>query len=190
MVASNADPLARMLPSPRVVERSPGVFRFPSATGIRPKTGSPGELAAARFLIGRLHERTGLRPALAGAGLVLAEREGLPAEGFELRVDPEGVWLAGADPAGLRHGAEALAQLAATDRTVPAVRIRDAPALRRRGFLLDISRGRVPRVGTLKSLIELLSRLRYNELLLYTEHTFLFDKAPGDRRRVGGVLRG
>ena len=44
----------------------------------------------------------------------------------------------------------------------------------RRGLMLDISRNRVPTVETLHSLIDALQALNYNELQLYTEHTFAF----------------
>ena len=44
----------------------------------------------------------------------------------------------------------------------------------RRGLMLDISRNRVPRIETLHSLIDALQVLNYNELQLYTEHTFAF----------------
>ena len=44
----------------------------------------------------------------------------------------------------------------------------------RRGLMLDISRNRVPTVETLHRLIDALQVLNYNELQLYTEHTFAF----------------
>ena len=44
----------------------------------------------------------------------------------------------------------------------------------RRGLMLDISRNRVPTIQTLHSLIDALQVLNYNELQLYTEHTFAF----------------
>lgn len=48
------------------------------------------------------------------------------------------------------------------------------PAFERRGFMLDISRNRVPTMDWLKQLIDVLALLRYNELQLYTEHTFAY----------------
>ena len=44
----------------------------------------------------------------------------------------------------------------------------------RRGLMLDISRNRVPTIETLHNLIDALKALNYNELQLYTEHTFAF----------------
>ena len=44
----------------------------------------------------------------------------------------------------------------------------------RLGFMLDISRDKVPTMATLKWLVDLLARLGYNEFQLYTEHAFAY----------------
>ena len=184
------DPVARLLPSPRRVERLPGSLRLDRGFQLVLDSGSPAERRAAAFLAGRLGERAALdlavtaAPATPFGNVVLAETDADP-ESFELRVDAAGARLRG-DPAGLRYGAEALAQLTAPDGRVPAVHLQDAPALRRRGFLLDISRGKVPRPETVRWLVEVLARLRYNELFLYTEHTFQFEKHPEIGAGSGG----
>ena len=43
-----------------------------------------------------------------------------------------------------------------------------------RGFMLDISRDKVPTLTTLLELVDLLAELGYNHLQLYMEHTFAF----------------
>ena len=184
------DPVARLLPSPRRVERLPGVLQLDRGHQLVLDSGSPAERRAAVFLAGRLGERAALdlavtaAPATSFGNVVLSQTDADP-ESFELRVDTAGARLQG-DAAGLRYGAEALAQLTAPDGRVPAVHLQDAPALRRRGFLLDISRGKVPRPETIRWLLELLARLRYNELFLYTEHTFQFEKHPEIGAGSGG----
>ena len=45
-----------------------------------------------------------------------------------------------------------------------------------RGFMLDISRDRVPTMKTLREIVDLLARCRYNQFQLYTEHTFAYLK--------------
>lgn len=50
----------------------------------------------------------------------------------------------------------------------------EAPLFERRGLMLDISRNRVPTIKTLRRLIDALAALNYNELQLYTEHTFAY----------------
>ncbi|HZL14105.1 MAG TPA: beta-N-acetylhexosaminidase, partial [Verrucomicrobiae bacterium] len=59
-------------------------------------------------------------------------------------------------------------------RRLPCLRIRDWPDFPRRGVMLDISRGRVPKLETLLHLAEKLSDFKINELQLYTEHTFAY----------------
>ena len=189
-MAGPDDPVARLLPSPRQAERLPGTLRLENRAGLLPGTGSPAEEKAARVLAERLRKRAGRDLTVAGSSstapgkVVLTETDADP-ESFELRVDAAGARLRG-DPAGLRYGAETLAQLAGADGRIPAVHIRDSPALRRRGFLLDISRGKVPRPEAIHALIEVLARLRYNELFLYTEHTFQFARHPEIGSGSGG----
>jgi len=43
-----------------------------------------------------------------------------------------------------------------------------------RGFMLDVSRDRVPTMKTLRELVDVLARCRYNQLQLYVEHTFAY----------------
>ena len=43
-----------------------------------------------------------------------------------------------------------------------------------RGYMLDVSRDRVPTMRTLRLIVDLLARYRYNQFQLYTEHTFAY----------------
>ncbi len=169
-----------LLPRPREKSSLPGAFR------LGPDTRIAGDDPAAEFLAGRLRERAGIECGRGRGPIRLTRRDTGDPQSFELRVAPEGVELASPGAAGLRYGAEALAQLARPDGSVPGAFIRDAPALRRRGFLLDVSRGRVPTVAAVERLIELLARLRYSELYLYAEHTFRFERHPRIGADAGG----
>jgi hexosaminidase len=99
---------------------------------------------------------------------------GLPAEGYSLDAGPDGIELRYADEAGRRYGRATLDQLHAGAAGVPGVRIRDWPDVAVRGYMLDISRDRVPTRHTLERLIEVMSIGRLNQLQLYTEHTFAY----------------
>ncbi len=96
---------------------------------------------------------------------------------FQLDLSTEPPELASADDAGFYYGLRTFAELLATPSSVPRCRISDAPEFSRRGYLLDISRGKIPLLEELKQLIRALSRLRYNELQLYIEHPFAFAAA-------------
>ncbi|MBQ8723316.1 MAG: hypothetical protein IJY80_03420 [Opitutales bacterium] len=57
---------------------------------------------------------------------------------------------------------------------IPCCVIEDWPDVPVRGFMLDVSRGRVPKMSALRDLVKRLARLRYNQLQLYVEHTYEF----------------
>jgi len=59
-------------------------------------------------------------------------------------------------------------------RRLPCLRIHDWPDFPRRGVMLDVSRGRVPRLETLLELVDHLADFKINEFQLYTEHTFAY----------------
>ncbi len=44
-----------------------------------------------------------------------------------------------------------------------------------RGYMLDISRDRIPTMRTLRLVVDILSRFRYNQLQLYMEHSFAYE---------------
>jgi hypothetical protein len=58
--------------------------------------------------------------------------------------------------------------------SLPACVLEDYPTLQTRGFMLDISRGRVPRRAVLEKLVHALWLLKFNQLQLYTEHVFQY----------------
>ncbi len=177
----------RLLPRPRECASLPGSFPLTPTTRIAAGQADSG---AVSHLIRRIGERTGVQCAPGpGAIQLVREREGDP-EAFDIRVTPTRVRIHAPGAAGLRYGAETLAQLAEPGGRIPGAQIRDAPALRQRGFLLDVSRGRVPRVTTLRALVELLARLRYNQLYLYTEHTFRFRRHPEIGEGAGSLSAG
>ena len=99
-----------------------------------------------------------------------AEDHRLRPQGYRLRVTPTGTTIDHRDELGLRYARDTLRQLAGA--TTGTGIVEDAPAFTERGYMLDVSRDRVPTWETLEWLVGLLGRLRYTELQLYTEHTF------------------
>jgi len=98
-------------------------------------------------------------------------------EGYVLTIDKRGVTIEFREPPGLRAAAATFRQLLRQfGRRLPCLKIRDWPDFARRGVMLDISRGRVPRLETLLDLASKLAELKINELQLYTEHTFAYQR--------------
>ena len=99
----------------------------------------------------------------------------LPPEGFELAIGPLGIDIRHADAAGMRYANRALEQLREHyGHELPGIRVRDWPDFPTRGYMLDVSRDRVPTRETLARIVELMSCFRLNHLQLYTEHTFAY----------------
>ena len=117
--------------------------------------------------------------------LLVAGDAAIPAEGYRLQIDNAGILIQASDRQGAFYAACTLAQCMTEARSaqpcvLPAACIEDAPDFARRGLMLDVSRDRVPTMETLFALVERMSRLKLNELQLYTEHTFAYS----DHERV------
>jgi len=98
-------------------------------------------------------------------------------EGYALTINRNGVRVEYRKTGGLRAAGATLRQLLRQyGRRLPCLKIRDWPDFPRRGVMLDISRGRVPKLETLLQLVEHLAAFKINEFQLYTEHTFAYRK--------------
>ncbi len=98
-------------------------------------------------------------------------------EGYELTISQRGIEVCYREAGGWRAATATLRQLLREyGRKLPCLRIRDWPDFARRGVMLDISRGRVPKLTTLLDFAEKLADFKINELQLYTEHTFACQK--------------
>ncbi|MEZ6013485.1 MAG: family 20 glycosylhydrolase [Planctomycetota bacterium] len=182
------DALDLLLPRPRALLRGTSHW-FPSTT---------------RALGLRIHGTQDERPlqalerGLAAAGLRTERRargsaeielrldanENERPETYRLEIDDTGARAWAASTAGLFRAATTIAELlrigALLQRgkgapKVPCCALEDGPDLEVRGFMLDISRDRVPTYAELCALIERMARLKLNQLQLYTEHTFAYE---------------
>lgn len=102
------------------------------------------------------------------ADVVFVSKPGLLQEEYELKVTGESVEISYASAKGALYGLVTLWQMVVQKRSY-CCQIADAPDLPNRGFVLDISRGKVPKLETLKELANLLVRFKYNQMQLYIE---------------------
>lgn len=94
----------------------------------------------------------------------------LEKEAYRLQIDESGVLLSVSTDEGLFRAVTSLQQMVLRNEgKLPCLLIEDKPAIARRGYMLDISRGRMPRVDTIKGMIDFLAALKYNEFQLYME---------------------
>ena len=90
-------------------------------------------------------------------------------EGYAITIDHKGVRVEFREATGLGVAMATMRQLLRQyDRRLPCLVIHDWPDFARRGVMLDISRGRVPRLETLLKLAGRLADFKLNELQLYT----------------------
>lgn len=140
-----------LLPAPRSLQKRPGSFLLPGPVGVQASACPPVTLK-------RDLQQTPKHP-----------------EGYTLTISRRGIEIAYREDAGLRAARATLRQLLRENgRKLPCLKIRDWPDFPRRGVMLDISRGRVPKLETLLDLAEKLADIKINELQLYTEHTFAY----------------
>ena len=172
-------PALRLTPQPKSVVPAPGHTRPGHAAGVflDPRAGDALHEAASAFaeVLGAQYgvKLRGAETAH-GAWLKILPREaGFAPEAHELHITPEGVTVRAGDDTGAYYALGTLLQLTHPEGLACGV-IEDAPALAERGFMLDVSRTKVPALETILRLVNALSSLRYNRLQLYVEHTFAF----------------
>jgi hexosaminidase len=178
----------KLLPHPRFLERLSGSFLLPARATLRLDRSLPAEVAsaiaarlqsAAKGVGVKLMARGSHRKAGAQADIAASKNSARQthAQSYVLNIGRDGVQIEFHDPGGLWAAVATLRQLMHEyGRRLPRLKIRDWPDFPRRGVMLDISRGRVPRLETLLGLVEQLADFKINEFQLYTEHTFAYRK--------------
>jgi hexosaminidase len=98
-------------------------------------------------------------------------------QAYRLSIQKARIRIEAASERGWLYGAVTLNQwldAQGTPNSVDCVLIEDAPKIHRRGYMLDVSRDRMPTMGEFRRVIDQLARLKYNHLELYLEHTFAY----------------
>lgn len=113
-----------------------------------------------------------LEPEIQVSGAVMPH-----AEGYVLSIEPDRIRITAADDAGAFYARQTLDQLARQFQgtgKLPVVHIEDWPDFPNRGVMLDVARDKVPTMDTLFEMVDLFASLKYNQVQLYTEHTFAY----------------
>ena len=80
--------------------------------------------------------------------------------------DTESILIAGPNPSGVFYGVQSLLDMLETSKTIPTMRIVDAPRFAYRGFMLDVGRNFFPKERVMK-LIDAMSMYKLNKLHLH-----------------------
>ena len=96
-------------------------------------------------------------------------------QGYSLTIQPEIIELKSKDAGGAFYGVCTLSQIIKKcGKSLPCMKIEDAPDFKTRGVMLDVSRSKVPTMETLFALVDKLASWKFNHIELYTEHTFAY----------------
>lgn len=175
-----------LLPYPRSLKFSRGTFTLPKeiADWISRRTCAP----CTTFSVPAEHKTFSLAKISTDQASIVTREHASASEFYTLTISEKGVEIQFCETAGLRAATATLRQLLRQfGRKLPYLKIQDWPDFARRGVMLDVSRGRVPRLETLLDLAEKLADFKINELQLYTEHTFAYRKYPGVWRTWGAL---
>jgi hypothetical protein len=173
-------PAPLLLPRPRELRLDGGICRLSATTSLIADAAIAEEVAtvvtarlATALPDGFRLSRKNREPNAPAIRLRLTPTVPHRAEFYHLAIRSDGIVIEGRELPGFRAAATTLRQLLRQcGPALPALEIRDWPDFPRRGFMLDISRGRVPTRETLLELADRLADFKINELQLYTEHTF------------------
>jgi len=163
-----------LFPSPQRIETVAGSFKLPSPL--------PFKIEEKSFEVFKeyLTKNGYCRIRDAGNNALVICKEKLPQkEAYRLQIKTSQIILSASEPVGIFRGLQTLNQLVKKTKdgdSLPCLIIEDYPLLERRGFMLDVSRCKVPTMNSIFSLIDLLVQLHINEFQLYIEHTYAFKK--------------
>lgn len=196
----------KLIPEPREVQKLEGNFTISSKTRIViNKAHAEEDRAAAETLADEIEAATGHKLKIDTArsmpktGAVYLARVGddrtllsslssrrlaiddnFNEEGYVLNATNDRIVIAARTGEGVFYGAQTLRQLIhrGDTATVPAVVIKDWPAMRWRGVHDDISRGPVPTLDYMKKQIRTCAAYKLNLFSLYIEHVFDYQSHP------------
>jgi len=118
-------------------------------------------LSMMQIVIGEYSKNTQIR---------LLKNSDLAEEGYRLTIDKTGVVIAYSTYAGAFYGMMTLNQII-NERglQLPFLCVEDEPDFRLRGYMLDISRNKIPKLDTLYQMVDFLASVKINHLQLYFE---------------------
>jgi N-acetyl-beta-hexosaminidase len=158
-----------LIPVQRITVRG-GCFRWPAKPLIAsPRLADTVPLQQLRAELRRQGLKGRIVHATVGPASIRIERQpGIShSEGYTLKVDATGVRLGVRSDAGAYYAVQTLITLIRQyGDELPHLSIDDSPDFDRRAVYLDISRGKVPTVDTLKQHIERLAHCKINEVQL------------------------
>lgn len=105
-------------------------------------------------------------------------------EAYELSIDENSINIKAEGNEGAFYAVQTLKQIFKHDE-IPCLYIKDRPDFKYRGFYHDVTRGKIPTVETIKTLIDKMAYYKLNSLQLYVEHTYEFKECKSENEKFG-----
>jgi hexosaminidase len=154
-----------LLPIPKKLDWTEGHFTLPAVIHFH-AAGEESELIK-KIISNRLSMNADLEKS---GSFSFMKNKTLAPQAYLLSIQTNQVKIEYADSAALYYALTTLKQIRTqSGNQLPCVLIQDQPDLKIRGALLDISRGKIPTLQTLYSMVDFISDLKYNQLQLYFE---------------------
>ena len=109
-------------------------------------------------------------------------------EAYALQIGAEGIKIQADGPAGAFYAVQTLKQIFAGGE-IPYLEIQDEPDFEYRGFYHDITRGKIPTVETMKTLIDQMAYYKMNSLQMYVEHVYEFEECKELNKIFGAYTK-
>jgi len=177
-----------LLPEPKSIKMLKGTLKLPFSSAVMLSEPLSEPLLDAVFsMTACLKNRDveaqiyvkGPRKKMQDGDILLTLKSDSTSESYRIDLSGKYIHLIGDGLAGLFYAIQTFVQLIQEfGRQIPRLIIHDEPAFEHRGYYLDVTRGKVPTLATLKRFIDRLAALKYNQLQLYIEHTYDFRFDP------------
>lgn len=102
------------------------------------------------------------------ANIKYLEKTDLEEQEYEIFIKPDTIEVYASSEVGMYYASTTLKQIL-VNKQVQCGYINDKPDLKVRGFMYDISRNKVPKLETLKYIVDIMSELKMNHFELYVE---------------------
>lgn len=122
-----------------------------------------------------------------GVKLIYDIKDG-DAESYTIKIDSDLITINANGVKGAFYATQTLRQIF-LNKSIPCCVINDEAGFSYRGFYHDITRGKIPKLETLKGLIDQMAFYKYNSLQLYVEHVFEFEETEDVIKRTGYITK-
>lgn len=133
--------------------------------------------------VGKLLKKLPLSPEGVGLKLETGDKD---EDGYQLIISENGIEIKADGAKGAFYAVQTLRQIFENDH-IPYCEINDLPDFEYRGAYLDITRGKVPKLETIKEFIDKIAYYKMNSLQLYVEHTYEFEEYADNLERTGYI---